>query len=167
MNLVGLLSVFLAVGCEKVDVEWDDTSSSWEGADHEHEDHEDHEDHDDAEDEEAAAFSVTFSDTGVYVSVTNADMVGGYFFGMAQTGAGDAGWYGEDCVSSGSICHELYDTLSLAAVGAVGDVVANSTTLHSAAIESAVTYAFWGLGSSGDYNEVVYCGGDDCGYYGW
>jgi hypothetical protein len=120
----------------------------------------------DADADADATFAVTFSDTGVSVAVTNADMVGGYFFGMAETGAGDAGWYGEDCVTDGSICHDLYDSLSLTTVGAIGDIVANSTTLHSAAIESAVTYAFWGLDDADEYTDMVNCGGNDCAYYG-
>ena len=100
------------------------------------------------------------------MDVTNADMVNGYFFGMAETGAGDAGWYGEDCLSDGSICHELYDSLYLTAVFSVGDVSSSSTTLL-AAYESTVTYAFWGLDDDGSYDDMVNCGGDDCGYYYW
>ena len=99
------------------------------------------------------------------LTVTVTDLAAGVF-GMAQTGAGNEGWYGEDCVT-GSHCHAVIEgTNSLTSVhpdvggGGIDDVVSSSTTLLHGGLASEVTYAVW------DISDVcVHCSGDDCGYY--
>ena len=100
---------------------------------------------------------MTWGAASIDAAVTNADMDNGYYLSLAQTGAGDAGWYGEDCITGA--CHELYDSLSLACVDTVDAVVASATTLHCDH-EATTSWAFWGIGS-GEYDEVVASGGEN------
>jgi hypothetical protein len=109
-----------------------------------------------------ATFSVTWTGSSVDLEVTNADMELGYFFSLAETGAGETGWYGEDCLAADSICHDLYDTLSLACATSPDEVEKNIATLHCS-VESNTTWAFWG---GDDYETVVASGGDDPSYFG-
>ena len=86
----------------------------------------------------------------------------GYYFSLAQTGAGESGWYGEDCLGEDSVCHEIAsDMLSLACVAAVGDVEASVATLHCDH-EATTTWAFWG---GEGWETVVASGGDDPSYF--
>ena len=86
----------------------------------------------------------------------------GYFFSLAETGAGASGWYGEDC-SEDAVCHEIaVDSVSLACVTAVGDVAASSTTLHCG-VESGTSWAFWG---GEGWSTIVSQGGENP-EYGW
>jgi hypothetical protein len=68
------------------------------------------------------------SQSSITVSVSNTDATG-FFFGMAETASGSAGWYGEDC--KGSNCHEVTGgtTLTLSSVNTQSAVVFGSTTL--------------------------------------
>ena len=105
---------------------------------------------------------MTWAAASIDAAVTNADMDNGYYFSLAQTGAGDAGWYGEDCVTGA--CHELYDSLSLECVDTVDAVVASETTLHCDH-EATTSWAFWGIGADGQtYDDKVASGGENPDY---
>ena len=122
----------------------------------------------------SASFNIAWTDDGntLEASVSNGHN-DGYFLGLAETGAGAAGWYGEDCVSDGSHCHMMTsaDSLTLNSVhpeaggGGIGDVAAGSTTLFHAGLWAGVTYAFFSNEGAGDYGTVAQSGGDDSSYY--
>ena len=156
--LMGLTA--LSMGCK------DDCDTGDTGADCKAED--DHADHDhDADADEGpppeATFSVTWGADSIDAAVTNADMDAGYYFSLAQTGAGDAGWYGEDCITGA--CHELYDSLSLACVDTIDAVAASATTLHCDH-EATTSWAFWGIGADGEtYDDIVATGGENPGWF--
>jgi hypothetical protein len=121
-----------------------------------------------AEMEEEASFNIAWTDgaSTLEASVSNPH-VDGYFLGLAETGSGDSGWYGEDCVSDDAQCHDMgaSSTLSLESVSAIADVVPGSTTLFSTGLWAGVTYAFFSNEGAGDYDNVAHSGGDDTSYY--
>ena len=55
-----------------------------------------------------ASFNIAWTDDGntLEASVSNPH-VDGYFLGLAETGSGANGWYGEDCISDDAICHDM------------------------------------------------------------
>ena len=121
-----------------------------------------------------ASFNIAWADSGntLEASVSNPH-VGGYFLGLAETGSGADGWYGEDCVGEDSQCHDMgaNDSLSLTSVhpdvggAGVGAVAPGSTTLFHSGIWSGVTYVFFSNEGETDYNTVANVGGDDPSYY--
>jgi hypothetical protein len=123
---------------------------------------------------EEASFNIAWTDDGstLEVSVSNPH-VDGYFLGLAETGSGANGWYGEDCEGDTSICHDMgsSNSLSLSSVhpdvggGGLDDVVAGSTTLMHVGLWAGVTYAFFSNEGDGDYANVAHSGGDDTSYY--
>lgn len=125
-----------------------------------------------------ASFNIAWTDVGstLEVSVSNPDS-GGYFLGMAETGSGGLGWYGEDCVSDDAICHDMGDSSSLtltsvhpeisgmtglAAQAAVED---GSTTLFHVGLWAGVTYAFFSNEGGTGYETVAHTSGDDTSFY--
>jgi hypothetical protein len=94
------------------------------------------------------------------------DVSGEYFLGLAETGAGSGGWYGEDC-GAGNICHPMgFEGTALASVhpdcggDGVGAVVAGSATLFHSALERDITYVLsdeagncWSWGDEPFYYE--------------
>ena len=69
-------------------------------------------------------------------------------FGMVASGA--PGWTGEDCLNGlgdYQICHGFHMDLTLNEVCAPADVVAGSTTLFDASLDSSITY-YLGEGST-------------------
>ena len=111
-----------------------------------------------------STYSVTWGADSIDAAVTNADMENGYYLGLAETGAGTSGWYGEDCQGDESICHEFYDTWSVACASSPADVEQNVASLHCA-VEDGTTWAIWGFGD-GDYEDLVASGGDDPSHFG-
>ena len=124
------------------------------------------------------SFNIAWTDVGntLEVSVSNPHE-GGYFLGLAETGSGSLGWYGEDCVSDDAICHDLGSTNSAsltsvhpevsgmtpaAARAAVAD---GSTTLFHVGLWAGVTYAFFSNEGDTGYETVAYASGDDSSYY--
>ena len=110
----------------------------------------------------------SFSTSWVSDCDLDVEIVGGsgsYNLGMAQTGDGEAGWYGEDCSVEG-LCHPLDATLSLASVhpdcggDGIDAIVEGSTTLFKASHDTRISYAIF----DADYN-LVDCAGDDCSYF--
>jgi hypothetical protein len=115
----------------------------------------------DADVDADATFSVTWTGYSIETWVTNPHY-DGYYLGLAQTSV-YGGWYAEDGIS-GSVLHELYNSLSLGCVTTPGEVVGSSTTLlcdH----EATTTYAFFGNEYGDNWGAVSHCGGDDCSYY--
>ena len=114
------------------------------------------------------SFNIAWTDgtSTLEASVSNPH-VDGYFLGLAETGSGDAGWYGEDCMSFDAQCHDMgaLSTLSLESVSAIDDVVPGSTTLFSTGLWAGVTYAFFSNEGAGDYEYIAHSGGDDTSYY--
>ena len=125
-----------------------------------------------------ASFNLAWTDVGhtLEASVSNPH-VDGYFLGLAETGSGGLGWYGEDCVSDDAICHDMgessFVTLSsvhpdvsgmtpAAARAAVED---GSTTLFHVGLWAGVTYAFYSNEGDTGYNTLANVGGDDTTYY--
>ena len=111
--------------------------------------------------EPEAAFSMTWGADNVVAAVANGDEAG-YFFGFAETGAGTTGWYGEDCMSADSICHEVIASTTLACASGIDGVLASSATLHCG-VEAATSWAFWG---GADWATLLAAGGDDASYFG-
>lgn len=75
-----------------------------------------------------------------YVKIrASPNLVGGEL-GISETGAHEAGWRGEDCHSSGAVCHTLTSpTTTLSQVHRTGDVVPG-TTLFDHHFGSSLTY---------------------------
>ena len=121
-----------------------------------------------------ASFNIAWTDDGntLEASVSNPHL-DGYFLGMAETGSGDLGWYGEDCIGDDAECHDMgvADTLSLTSVhpdvggGGIDAVVPGSTTLFYAGLWAGVTYAFFSDEGDTNYETVAHSGGDDPSYY--
>jgi hypothetical protein len=107
-------------------------------------------------------FSVTWTGSSIDATVTDRHP-DGYYFGLAETGLGYEGWFGEDGIS-GSVLHELYNSLSLGCVAATDEVIGSSTTLLCDS-EATTTYAFFGNENDDYWGSVSFCGGDDCSYY--
>ena len=117
-----------------------------------------------ASDEVTWSFTTSWTDDCT-LSVEIAGGTGSYNLGMAETAAGDAGWYGEDCSTEGA-CHPIDASLTLDSVhpdcggGGIPDVVEGSTTLFKSSLDSRSTYAIF----DADY-ALVDCAGDDCSYF--
>ena len=119
-------------------------------------------------------FNIAWTDDGTTLeaSVSNGHE-DGYFLGLAESGSGGLGWYGEDCVSDDAICHDLgrddYVSLSSAHPDAGGAgidaVVAGSTTLFHVGLWSGVTYVFFSNAGDTGYQTIANVGGDDPSYY--
>ncbi len=119
-------------------------------------------------------FNIAWTDDGntLQASVSNPH-VDGYFLGLAETGSGINGWYGEDCLSADSICHDMgaSSSISLTSVhpdrGGAGlsAVVGGSTTIFHAGLWAGVTYVFFSNEGSTNYETVAASGGDDPSYY--
>ena len=153
--LMGLLGVW-GCGGGQIDVDWDDSGGpsypSFEA---------DADGDVDADADGDASFSITWGADNVVAAVVNGDLYG-YFFGLAETGAGTTGWYGEDCLSADSICHEVIDTTTLACASGVDEVWASNATLHCG-VEYDTSWAFWG---GADWDTLMAAGGDDASYFG-
>jgi hypothetical protein len=152
---VALMGVW---GCidDGIDVDWED--SKWG-----HTGREADADADGDVDADAdATFSVTWTGFSIDAAVTNPH-VDGYYLGLAETGGGAYGWYGEDGIT-GPDLHELFDSLALGCVSSTDDVVGSSTTLLCDS-EATTTYAFFGNENEDNWNSVSFCGGHDCSYY--
>ncbi len=113
--------------------------------------------------------AVTWDDAGVSVAIDGG--TASYSVGMAETGAGDAGWFGESCVRGEEpwgyndygfdVCHDLSNTGgSLRSVSAVDDVVAGSATLFSQRLEGNLTYVL-----TEQSGAACWVWGDDVTYY--
>ena len=122
----------------------------------------------DPEPDDTSTEDWSFSTSWVDDCTLDVEITGGsgsYNLGMAQTGDGDAGWYGEDCSTEGA-CHPLSSSLSLASVhpdcggDGIDAIVEGSITLFKASHDSRITYAVF----DADYN-LVDCTGHDCSYF--
>ena len=111
--------------------------------------------------------AVWIDDCNLEIEITGGE--GEYYLGMAQTGAGDNGWYGENCketeIETG-ICHPIDTTHRLESVhqtcGGEGvDSISEGTkTLFTSSFDYDISYAIF----DSEYN-LVGCKGDDCRYY--
>jgi hypothetical protein len=114
--------------------------------------------------------SLAWSRSGVKITLTNGS--GAYDFGMAETGVGDPGWYGESCVLGEEpwgmpdygydVCHTLSSTGgTVIGVRNVSDV-ADGTTIFTESIHDAgnITYVLFSE-STGD----CWAWGHDASYY--
>ena len=117
-----------------------------------------------AEPEEEWSFATTWiDDCNIEIEIIGGE--GGYYLGMAQTGAGDNGWYGEDCTEAG-ICHPIDTKLILESVHqscggeGVDAISAGSKTLFTSFFDYEISYAIF----DAEYNLIL-CTGDDCRYY--
>lgn len=96
---------------------------------------------------------------------------GDYFLGLAETGAGGDGWYGEDC-GEGNACHPAGASgVTLTSVhpdcdgGGIDDIVAGSTTLFYQDLEAGLTYVVvdaatgecWAWGQDVNYYAAAGC----------
>jgi hypothetical protein len=90
----------------------------------------------------------------------------GYQVGFAETGAGDDGWYGEDCLpgekSGADLCHSVPAAgTELSHVETLDEVVEGETTLLRAELVDGIT---WVVISADDAAEC-WVGGHDPSYY--
>ena len=113
-------------------------------------------------------FNIAWTDDGntLEASVSNAHL-DGYFLGLAETGSGAEGWYGEDCISDDAICHDMGadSSLALTGVSSIPEVVAGSTTLFNSGLWAGVTCAFFSNEGDTNYETLANVGGDDASYY--
>jgi len=124
-------------------------------------------------DSPSSTFNIAWSDDGntLEASVSNPH-VEGYFLGLAQTGSAD-GWYGEDCVSADSICHDMGPGSAVALFtvhpdyggGGIDALVPGANTLFHAGVWAGVTYVFFSNEGDTAYETVAHTGGDDTSYY--
>jgi len=111
------------------------------------------------------------SGSSMTATISNTDSTG-FYLGMAETAAGSAGWYGEDCLENG--CHQ-FNSMSgvLDYVSTVG-AVTNDTTLFNDGNDGTgdvytsdggdrLTYLVQLAGGSLDTECYVW--GDDPSYY--
>lgn len=113
--------------------------------------------------------SVSWSGSGLTVSITNGN--GAYEFGIAETGAGVDGWYGESCIPGDEprgyddygyeVCHSLSSSggFVTSVYPDIGDVGTNQT-LFDQVFSPDLTYF---LGASGSADCWVM--GEDVAYY--
>lgn len=118
--------------------------------------------------------SYNWDPTQLTVTLNNATGATGFFLGIADTAAGNAGWYDEACVL-GTDCHEFTGAEGvLDSVNAPADVVLGSTTLFdndqvapgdvfSSTGEDIVTYFV--QVSGGEQDGKCFVWGDDPTYY--
>jgi hypothetical protein len=104
----------------------------------------------DADSDADRDFTVTWYDNEVQIHV--AGPTSGFDFGMADTGNGSSGWYGEDCLygtGSYQMCHSfethdgtldsVYDEI-VSGSGDISDVRESETTLFDDSLASSLTY---------------------------
>ncbi len=115
------------------------------------------------------AMSLSWSDSGLTVSITGGS--GAYDLGMAETGAGSGGWYGESCIPGDEprgyedygyeVCHSLS-----ASGGVITSVypdineVGTNQTLFEAGLSADLTYFLGAVGSAD-----CWVMGEDVSYY--
>jgi hypothetical protein len=115
-------------------------------------------------------FTASWSARGLDLRIANGS--GDYLLGMAETGVGDVGWYGESCIIGSQprgmedygydVCHTLSATGGFVEyVGDLGDV-GDGSTIFTETIAAAgnITYAVFAQ-SSAD----CWVWGDDVSYY--
>ncbi len=104
---------------------------------------------------------VTWDASGLDLTLTGGS--GSYDFGMAETGAGAGGWYGEDCLDGDGgyvICHSAAATgVRLNRVSEKFEVVSGQTTLLDENQAPKITYYL------GDDAGNCWVWGDDITYY--
>ena len=120
--------------------------------------------------EEDLSVSVTWGEAGVTVSISGGSG-GSYEFGMAETGAGAGGWYGETCIPGDEprgyddygydVCHQLAGSggFLTSIYPSIADVGVNQT-LFDEIHEVDLTYF---IGEEGTGACWVF--GEDVGYY--
>ena len=117
----------------------------------------------------------TWSATGLTVEIEDAVADGSYYLGLAETGNGGDGWFGEDClegVTNGlDACHPVpagNTGITLNHVAMPDDVMAGSATLLSEDLSAGVTYVLI-RGAAGDDgwhdSQDCYTWGRDSDYY--
>jgi len=90
--------------------------------------------------------SATWSAAGLEVTLHTSAENGPYTFGLAETGNGENGWYGEDCVpgvkNGLDACHPIPENgmLMLADVATPAEVAPGMATLLGEGLSSGVTY---------------------------
>lgn len=114
--------------------------------------------------------SAAWDASGVTLTISNGTE-SSYDFGMAETGAGDAGWYDEDCLSTNphgepdygyAICHGMTQTGGrLESVYDPEEVQAGATTLFTNSLSGGLTYVTFEPYPS----SVCWSWGDDTSYY--
>lgn len=121
------------------------------------------------------SFTVSWSSDGAVVSVVGS--AAGWSFGMAETGVGDVGWFGESCISGDEpwgypdygydVCHTLRKTGgTLDSVHTLGDVADGQTLFTNTIAETGnITYillsddasACWVMGDDPTYYDDFGC----------
>lgn len=113
----------------------------------------------DADTDPEVAISGSWSGDGQTYTLTITNGTGAYNLGMAETGAGANGWYGEDCTGENA-CHPAGTTgVTLTHVANIPEVVAGSTTLLDGSLDANITYGV--IDSTG----ACWAWGNDPGYY--
>ncbi|MES2642270.1 MAG: hypothetical protein V4850_22490 [Myxococcota bacterium] len=102
----------------------------------------------DGEVDEVPTVEFTTDDYRVWMYLANTQP-GSWWFGMAETGVGTDGWYGEDCIDDPAdhadygyeVCHPFEATdLTLLRVSSLDDIVAGEATLFYDALLPDVTF---------------------------
>jgi len=114
--------------------------------------------------------TVTWSADGATITITGGTAA--FEFGMAETGVGDVGWFGESCIPGAEpwgyddygydLCHTLGRSGgTLTSVWALGDLEAGNTLFNVTIAEAGtITYALLDTAS-----DACWVWGDDVQYY--
>ena len=89
--------------------------------------------------------SLAWDGDNIVLKVVTSAENGPYLFGLAETGNGDMGWYGEDCIdgvrNDHDICHEVPANGELTLVKSpIGEIETEGKTLVGAALAPGLTY---------------------------
>jgi hypothetical protein len=118
--------------------------------------------------DEAPVVLFTTDSSRVWIELQGAQR-GSWWFGMAETGDGDAGWYGEDCIDDPAddadygyeFCHPFDgDALALRRGYDVSDVISGEVTLFYDALLDDVTFYL-----ATDDETICWVWGDDPDWY--
>lgn len=104
------------------------------------------------------------------LTLTNADTSVTWLFGMAETGAGTDGWYGEDGSSADSTHPASATGLALTSVhpdcggGGIDDIKMGESTLFNESLDAGITYVL-GAQDAGGASLGCWTWGHDVSYY--
>lgn len=104
------------------------------------------------------------------LTITNGDGAAMWGFGMAETGAGSNGWYGEDAMTADSTHPASASGLSLTSVhpdcggGGIDDIKLGESTLFNESLDAGITYVVGAMDAGGN-SLGCWTWGNDVSYY--
>ena len=112
--------------------------------------------------------SLAWEGDNLVLQVTTSAEHGPYLFGLAETGNGDMGWYGEDCIdgvrNDHDVCHSVPENGELILTKApIADIETEGYTLVGPAVAAGLTYV---LVRDTEENAGCWTWGHDTRFYG-